>query len=432
MRVSAAGGTPVAITTIDQTQHTSHRWPFFLPDGKHLLYTAIHHEPAKAGNNGLYYTSLDGKENRLLFRSQSNAVYAAGFLLFASRDQLMAQPFDPAKGTLSGEARTLTKAVMNDASTWHMDASASDNDLLIYGTGGASDWQLIWMDRDAKHTSVIADKLTNLQSAAISPQGDRVAVGVDTGVNDIWVLDLTRGVRTRLTFGPIANAYPVWSPDGQWIAYESVRNNQSNLYRKHSDGSGAEEILLVGPLAGSLDALRPSNWSRDGKELFYAEQLESPKSEVWALPLDGERKPKLVLGHGTQAQLSPDGHWLAYSSLESGRPEVYVVAYGGGQGKWQVSNGGLQPEWSRDGKELYYMDLTFDVLSVPVKETGGALRFGVAQMLVGTNNWSAPQAFYDVAPDGKKFLLNRIVQQVAQSVTVVTNFSTEAKTQGNP
>jgi Tol biopolymer transport system component len=344
----------------------------------------------------------------------------------------MAQPFDPARGTLSGEARTLTKTVMNDASTWHMDASASDNGLLIYGTGGDSDWQLIWMDRDGKRTSIIADKLTNLQSAAISPQGDRVAVGIDTGVNDIWVLDLARGVRTRLTFGPIANAYPVWSPDGQWIAYESVRNSQSNLYRKRSDGSGPEEILLAGPISGSLDALRPSNWSRDGKELFYAEQLEPTHAEVWALPLDGERKPKLVLGRGTAAQLSPDGHWLAYTSIESGRPEVYVVAYGGGQGKWQVSNGGQQPEWSRDGKELYYMDLTFDVLSVPVKDNGGALQFGAAQMLVGTTKWSAPQAFYDVAPDGRKFLLNRIVQQVAQSVTVVTNFSTDAKTQGSP
>ena len=108
------------------------------------------------------------------------------------------------------------------------------------------------------------------------------------------------------------------------------------------------------------------------------------------------------------------------------------MAYGGGEGKWQVSNGGQQPQWSRDGKQLYYMDLTFDVLSAPVKEIGGALQFGAAQMLIGTTNWSAPQAFYDVSPDGKKFLLNRILQQVAQSVTVVANFSTDAKTQGNP
>ena len=104
-----------------------------------------------------------------------------------------------------------------------------------------------------------------------------------------------------------------------------------------------------------------------------------------------------------------------------------MEAYGGGQGKWQVSSGGQQPQWSRDGKQLYYMDLTFNVFSVPVKENGGALQFGAPQMMVGTTNWSAPQAFYDVTPDGSKFLLNRIVQQVAQSVTVMTNFSVELK-----
>ncbi|HEY1657521.1 MAG TPA: protein kinase [Candidatus Sulfotelmatobacter sp.] len=432
MRVSATGGSPVAITTIDSALHTSHRWPFFLPDGRHFVYAAIHHEPAKAANNTLYYASLDGKENRELFRSQSNAVYADGFLLFARADQLMAQPFDPAKGVLSGEARTLTRKVMNDSSTWHMDASAADNGLLIYGSGGASDWQLIWMDRGGKQTGIVADKLANLQSAVISPQGDRIAMGVDIGENDIWVLDLARGVRTRLTFGPIANAYPVWSPDGQWIAYSSVRNGLPNIFRKRSDGSGAEELLLAGSPGGALDALRPSSWSRDGKDLFYTKVVDAPKAEVWVLPIDGARKPRLVLARGATAQISPDGHWLAYASIESGTPEVYVEAYGGGQGKWQVSNGGQQPQWSRDGKQLYYMDLTFDVLSVPVREVNGALQFGAAQQLIGTTNWSAPEAFFDVYPDGKKFLLNRITQQVAESVTVVTNFPSELKRQGNP
>ncbi len=431
-RVNATGGAPVAITTIDTTLHTSHRWPFFLPDGRHLLYVAIHHEPAKAGNNTLYYTSLDGKENRPLFHSQSNALYADGFLVFARGDQLMAQKFDPGEGIASGEARTLTRNVMNDSSTWHMDASAADNGLMIYGSGGSSDWQLVWMNREGKQTGIVADKLENLQSAVISPQGDRIAMGIDIGENDIWVLDLARGVRTRLTFGPIANAYPVWSPDGQWIVFTSVRNNQSILYRKRSDGSGPEEQLVTGPNGGALDGLRPSSWSRDGKELFYSRDVEGTQPEVYALPLEGEHKPHLVLARGQIPQISPDGHWLAYVSLESGTPEVYVEAYGGGQGKWQVSNGGQQPEWSRDGKQLYYMDLTFDVLSVPVKEVNGALQFGAAQRLVNTQNMSAPQEFYDVTPDGKKILLNQIVQQVAQSVTVVTNFSSELKKQGNP
>lgn len=427
MRVNASGGSPALVTTIDTSLHTSHRWPFFLPDGKHFIYTAINHEPGKAVNNTVYYASLDGKDNRALFRTQSNAVYADGFLLFARGEQLMAQPFDPAKGTLSGEPHTLTKNVMNDPSTWHMDASASDSGLLVYGSGGSSDWQLIWMDRDGKHESVAADKLTNLQSVAISPQGDRIAMGIDTGENDIWVLDIARGVRTRLTFGPIANAYPVWSPDGQWIAYSSPRNGQTHIFRKRSDGSGAEELLLTGTSGSALDALRPTSWSHDGKELFYSRLRDAPNSEIWALPLEGERKPHVVLPQGAYGRISPDGHWLAYTSMESGLPEVYIEAYGGGQGKWQVSNGGQQPQWSTDGKQLYYMDLTFDVFSVPVKENGGALQFGAPQMLIGTTNWSAPQAFYDVSPDGKKFLLNRIVQQVAQSVTVVTNFSSEMK-----
>ena len=426
LRVNASGGNPAALTTIDASQHTSHRWPFLLPDGKHFLYVAIHHEPAKAGNDALYYASIDGKENRVLFHAQSNAVYANGFLLFAHGDQLMAQPFDPANGKLSGEARILTKNVMNDQATWHMDASASENGLLIYGSGGASDWQLVWMDRDDKKMSTVADKLANLQTAVLSPQGDRIAIGIDTGENDIWVLDLARNVRTRLTFGPIANANPVWSPDGQWIAYSSVRDGHTNLYRKRSDGSGGEELLMTGE-PGALDSLRPCSWSNDGKELFLTESYQNPTAEVWVLPLAGDHKPKLVLQRGNEAKISPDGHWLAYTSLESGLPEVYVEAYGGGQGKWQVSSGGQQPQWSRDGKQLYYMDLTFNVFSVPVKENGGALQFGAPQMMVGTTNWSAPQAFYDVTPDGSKFLLNRIVQQVAQSVTVMTNFSVELK-----
>jgi serine/threonine protein kinase/Tol biopolymer transport system component len=421
MRVSASGGTPAPVTKLDAAQHTSHRWPFFLPDGKHFLYFAIHHDPSKSANNTLYYASLDGSENRPLFHSQSNAVYASGFLLFARGDQLMAQPFDPAKGTLSDEPRGVAKGVMNDISTWHMDASASSDGLLVFGSGGSGDLQLVWMERGGKQISTIADKITNLQFARLSPQGDRVALQIDAGVNDIWVLDLARGVRTRLTFGPIANTFPVWSPDGKWIAYSSNRTGHFDLYRKPSDGSGAEELLLT-----DEQQIIADNWSRDGKYLIYTRRTLDGHGEIWVLPLEGERKPSLVVTRGSQGQLSPDGHWLAYGSSESGALEVYVVAFGGGQGKWQVSaRGGLQPRWSKDGKAFYYMDPTYNLFAVPVKDAGGALQFGTPQNLV--SNWSAPQVFYDVTPDGKKILLDRVSQQVSQSVTVVTNFTAELK-----
>jgi eukaryotic-like serine/threonine-protein kinase len=422
MRVSASGGTPVAITKVDPALHTSHRWPFFLPDGKHFLYIALHHDPSKSANNTIYYASLDGRENRPLFRSQSNAVYANGFLLFARGDQLIAQHFNPSSGTLSGEPQSLAKGVMNDSSTWHIDASASNDGLLVFGSGASGDLQLVWVDRGGKQISTIADKLPDLQEATLSPQGDRVALQLNAGETDIWVLDLARGVRTRLTFGPIGNVSPIWSPDGKWIAYSSARNGHFALCRKPSDGSGAEETLLT-----DTDQFELDDWTRDGKYLLYSLRILSGQGrQIWSLPLEGERKPSLLLERGTAGKLSPDGRWLAYISAESGTLQVYVVPFGGGKGKWQVSaNGGELPRWSTDGKELYYMDLTFNLLAVPVTSADSAPQFGAAEKLVST--WSAPQVFYDVSPDGQKFLLDRVEQQVSQSVTVVTNFTAGLK-----
>jgi serine/threonine protein kinase/Tol biopolymer transport system component len=423
MRVNAAGGTPVPVTKVDPVQHTSHRWPFFLPDGKHFIYLAINHDPSHAANDAVYYASLDGRESRVLFRSQSNAVYGSGFLLFARGGQLMAQPFDPDAGTLGGEPQSLAGGLVDDISTWHMDASASNNGTLVLGSGGTADWQLVWMDRKGKQIGTVADKLTNLQTAVISPQGDRVALQIDTGVNDVWVLDLARGIRTRLTFGPVSNTFPVWSPDGKWIAYTSDRNGHSLILRKPSDGSGAEELLLT-----DEQVALPTDWSRDGKYLIYTRGAVGSNSDIWALPLEGDRKPWLVLSHAAnsfsaQGHLSPDGHWLAYTSTESGTPNVYVVAFRGGQGKWQVSTiEGAHPQWSRDGKEFYFANDISRVLSgVPVKEANGALQFGAAQPLVTTP--ATQQFIYDVMPDGKKILLNVVSQQVNQSVTVIANFT---------
>jgi serine/threonine protein kinase/Tol biopolymer transport system component len=425
MKVSAGGGgTSVAFTTIDAARHTSHRWPFFLPDGKHFIYLALHHDPSKSANNMLYYASLDGKENRPLFRSQSNAVYADGFLLFARGDQLMAQGLDPSSGKLNGSAQGVLTGVMNDGSTWHMDASASEDGLLVFASGASGDVQLVWMDRATKQFTTIADKLTDLQSTVISPQGDRVAMQINAGETDIWVLDLARGVKTRLTFGPVANTSPQWSPDGVWVVYVSPRDGHFGLYRKHADGSGVEEQLI-----SDDRQLVPTDWSRDGKFLLYSRPIDgsSPLRQTWLLPLEGTRKPTLALERGGSTKLSPDGHWLAYQSSESGTVQVYVTAFGGGQGKWQISaNGGQLPRWSRDGKELFYFDSANSLFAVPVKDAVSALQFGTPQALV--SNWTTLSVpLYDVSPDGKKILLDRMPQQVSQAVTVVTNFTAGLK-----
>jgi len=428
-RVSAGGGTPVPVTKIDPAHLTSHRWPFFLPDGRHFLYLVVNsRDPA---SDAVYYASVDGRENRPLFQSQSNAVYGGGFLLFIRGGQLMARPFEPASGTLRGEVQRLASGVMEDASTWHMDASASNNGLLVFGNGGTGDEQLVWVDRNGKQIATVVDKLANLQTAKLSPQGDRIALEIDNGAgaHDIWVFDVARGVQTRLTFGPVENDSPVWSSDGKWIVYTSVESNiHTKLYRKPSDGSGAEELLLSDDQVAVA-----TDWSRDGKYLLYSRGPSAINWEIWAVPLEGERKPWLVAprtanSFSAEGHLSPDGHWLVYTSQESGNREVYVVAFRGGQGKWQVStNGGYQSQWSRDGKQLYYFNqASRTVFAVPVKEVNGGLQFGAAQALA-SNSTSNQLGFYDISPDGKKILLNLISQQVSQSVTVVTNFTAELK-----
>jgi eukaryotic-like serine/threonine-protein kinase len=417
-QVNASGGAPAPLTKLDASQHTSHRWPFFLPDGKHFLYFAIHHDPSKSSNNAVYYASLDGRENRLLIHAQTNAIYAAGFLLFGRGDQLMAQPFDPAKGELSGQAQAVSSGVLNDVTTWHMDASATDSGVLAFGNGTSGKVQLVWMDRTGQQTGIAVENLQNLQFARLSPQGDRIAVVLDSGINDIWTLDLAHGVRTRLTFGPVANTSPVWSPDGKWVAYASLRSGVAGIYRKPADGSGAEEMLMSDP---DGTGMMPSDWSRDGKTLIYSTGLLTGNQIIWALPLGGERKPRLVVEHAVNGTLSPNGRWLAYT-LFSGQAEVYVVAYGGGQGKWQVSpNGGQVPQWSKGGNELYYFDGTQSISAVPVKDLGNTLEFGASQTLV--SQWTIlTLPFYSVSPDGKKLLMERVSQQVSQPLTVVTNF----------
>jgi serine/threonine protein kinase/Tol biopolymer transport system component len=424
-RIASSGGTPVQVLKIDTTQFTSYRWPFFLPDGKHFLYLAMHHDPAKWANDTLYYASADGRENRALLHSQANGVYADGYLLFGRGDQLMAQPFDPASAKLSGEARSVAKGIMNDFTTWHMDASAHENGLLLYGVGGSADWQLVWADRSGKQTDLVADGLTNLQGASISPQGDRIALVLDNGIADVWVLDLPRNVRTRLTFGPVSNATPVWSPDGKWIAYSSDRNGQANILRKLADGSGGEEILL-----NDSAFLISVAWSHDGKYILYG-RGSAGIEEYSVLPLDGDRKPRIVVPRAqgvtlSGATFSPDSKWLAYASSESGAPEVYVVGFDGQPGRWQVSsNGGRGPRWSADGSQILYLGRENNLLATDVAESGGTLNIGSTRELI--SRWISPDIFFDVSPDGKRILLDRVSQQVGESITVLTNFTSAVK-----
>jgi Tol biopolymer transport system component len=430
MRVDASGGTPQALTMPDPVRHSSHRWPFFLPDGEHFIYLAANHDASKSQNDAIYYASLDGKENRELFRSTSNAVYADGYLLFARGPQLMAQRFDTS-GKLSGAAQPIANDVANDPSTWHMDASAA-GPLLVLGNGGAADQKLIYVDRAGKELGVIADGLPNLLAMALSPKGDRLALEIDTGASEIWIQDLVRGVRTRLTFGPAWDENPVWSPDGKWITYDSLRDNKINIYRRPADGSGAEELLLSDGKANS-----PVAWSPDSKFLLYrvtnnrlgATALNlGGDSDLWALPMTGERKPFFVvktgsLPIGSDHSFSPNGHWLAFTAEESGTNQVFVIPFGSGQGRWQVSQtDGFSPRWRSDGKELYFAsESSNNVIGVPVEEKSGTLQFGAPQPLFPHSFSQVP--LYAPLPDGKKFIMNTTSQQIGQVMSLVSNWT---------
>ena len=403
---------------MDEAKYTSHRWPFFLPDGRHFLYLAINHQSPQ--NNGIYFASIDGKENRFLLRTVTNAQYASGFLLYLRNGQLQAQRFQPSNGTLSGEPQQVAAGVTEDGETQRGIFSVSANGILAYSGGATSQAQLAWYDRSGKQLALVGDKFAGLAGdqgeVSLSPKGDRAAYSIQGSVPDIWVMDVVQGVRSRLTFGPTANSHPVWSPDGKWIAYDSMTKQGTVINRRPADG-GPEEQVLSDPKGDvNLD-----DWSRDGKYLIYEQD------GTWAWPVRGDQKPFQITTSSESdinyPQPSPNGRWMVYQSNESGRLEVYAVPFGKGQGKWQISNsGGIWPRWRRDGKEIFYSTLDGVLTAVPANDIGGQLQVGGAHAL-----FRLPASAYDISPDGRKFLLNVVGEQNTKPITLVTNWTSELK-----
>jgi serine/threonine protein kinase len=430
VRVDAAGGTPVPVTKLQGTE-TSHRWPFFLPDGKHFLYFAHGNIGA---DSAVYAASLDGKANKLLFHNTSNAVYATpGYLLFVREGTLMAQRFRPDSLELEGDAMPLAEHVAVNTGTWRGIFTASSNGLLVYQAGAANTGsQLVWYDRSGKPGELLLPEAAQYRNPAFSPDGKRLAVTLENeqGSYDIWVVDLQRKTRTRITFDGKGADRPVWSPDGKSLFYGGNWVGTAHLFRKAADGSGSEEKLLETPEMREV----PFSVSSDGRYLAYmrSDFKSSTKFDLWALPLFGDGKPfPLVATQFSEVvpMISPDGKWLAYMSDESGRFEVYIRPFPAGAGKWQVSNGGgMVPHWRHDSQELIFSTLDQQLMAVEVHASGASIALGVPHLLFKFNAVSGPDGPFAVSADAKKFILNRLGTDAAPApLTLVTNWTADIK-----
>jgi dipeptidyl aminopeptidase/acylaminoacyl peptidase len=248
MRISAQGGTAQPVTKLDLGKHTTHRWPWFLPDGEHFLYLATNHSGGMRDQNGIYFASLDGKENKLLIATDAGGQYASGYLLFHTQAAVMAQRFDPARGALKGDAFPVIDRVEYDDTVWRAIFSASDNGVMTYQSGTAEvGTQLVWLDRTGKRLGMVSDRAL-VMDARISPDGSKIAAGYGTNSPEVWIFDTARNVKTRLTFGNSTKFQPAWSPDGQTLAYVAQGTagaaGDSTLYLTPANGGGQPRLLV--------------------------------------------------------------------------------------------------------------------------------------------------------------------------------------------
>jgi DNA-binding winged helix-turn-helix (wHTH) protein/dipeptidyl aminopeptidase/acylaminoacyl peptidase len=427
LRVPASGGAATPATRLDEgRKEITHRFPWFLPDGRHFLYAAS--AVPGPGRLTIRAGSLDSLESKVLFEADSNAVYSKGRLLFL-RDEhtLMAQPFDPRRLVSVGDVVPAAERVRRQPYNSLGIFSVSENGVLVYQSGtDLGKRQMSWLGRSGKSAGALGDPLA-FRTLNLSPDGKQLAVGADdSNITEIWLYDLARGARSRFASGPGHRKNPIWSPDGRTLVYDSDRGGREDLYRKPSDGSGTEELLYADDLNKE-----PTSWSPDGKFLIYDGLGPEAGGKVWLLPLTPEQpgaplKP-IPLVAGGYGKFSPDGRWVAYQSGESGTQQIHVAAFRGKErlsGKrWQVSTaGGQQPRWRRDGKEIFFVAPASKLMTAEVSFKGDLVEIGKVRELFSILPGVGFE--YDVTADGQRFLAAvPSTQPAPEPLTVVVNWT---------
>ena len=428
-RVSANGGIPTPVTTLDEArQETSHRWPAFLPDGKHFLYLA---QSSKDENSGIYVGTLDSKSTKRLIDTNVAGAYASpGFLLFTRERTLMAQAFDADRLEFTGDAFPVTEELNRSIVLGQAGFSVS-NDVLTYMRFAEQRGRLEWFDRTGKPLGAIGSSGMYI-NLSLSRDGRKVAaarVDAHTGTRDLWLFDISRSTLVRFTFNPEDDWLPIWSPDGNRIAFASDQDGPGNLYQKPSSGAASDEQILK-----TNERKWPTDWSSDGRYIVYTSSSSKTRLDLWILPMEGKRTPFPYIQtqfNEDNAKFSPDGKFIAYSSDESGRYEVYVQTFPWSGSKWQISTGGgVQPSWRRDGKELFYISPERKVIAVDIKADSPIFEAGSIKTLFQTRlpDYPGPRNYYDVSGDGQHFLMNSILNDAnATPINVVVNWTADLK-----
>ncbi|HSB36270.1 MAG TPA: hypothetical protein VLH41_05300, partial [Thermoanaerobaculia bacterium] len=407
----ARGGKPVPVTTLSETdKQTSHRWPFFLPDGKRFIFVAM---AASEDGKGVFLSQPGGAKPRRLSGGVGLAQWVEpGGLLTVRNGRLVFIPVDPERDQSPGTPVVVAEGldnVGNAGPTAYAPFSASRGGVLAYREYDEASGRLAFRDRTGRHleTALPAGSFVEF---SLSPDGTRVvacATGGKTSEQNVWMLDLARNTLSRLSFGTGEEASPVFSPDGAQIAYSSDRNGKADIFVRAASGVGSEELVWK-----SGENKWPDDWTKDGRALLVESQSPRSQMDVWLLPLAGERKPVPLLTspvNESHSALSPDGRFFSYSSDETGRSEVYVQSFPPGGGKWQVSTGGGdQALWRRDGKELFYLSSDGRLMAVPVSTSPTFSAGSPAALFNAATGEITPSGirnFYIPAPDGSKFLV---------------------------
>jgi Tol biopolymer transport system component len=414
--VSAAGGEARLLMPHNQSRgETGHFDPQFLPDGRHLLFVVWSSENE---NSGLYVTSLQAPDERQrILPNQVRSLYTGpGNLLFVREGILLAQPFDAKRLVTAGEPVSVASGV----GSWAVDPnegffSVSMTGVVNWVSGAARDVQLEWLDRKGERLGTLGE-VASYGQIALSPDDRRVAAEVagPEGRFDLWLIDVSRGVASRLTSDPANERDPVWSPDGQKLVYSSDEKGEQNLLLRTLQGGEAAAPLPGGAGATPGERDIAECWTSKGDTLVY--MTLGVERTLWALPMDGSGPAKSLKKDRfglDEPHVSPDGRWLAFISTESGRYEVYIEPFRSRGERVRVSaSGGGQPKWRGDGKELFFLDLNGALMAVDVHEGKAGLQVGIPTMLVSAGRLRAVVEGpdfddYAVTADGRHFLVKR-------------------------